>query len=415
MDLTDERKNIILTNLLRTLSGIGVLAYGPSVYFALADGFPLVAAADTVAYISIIVVAFLPRIGIKLKLAVLVLTCFFIAITVLFFTGAYGAGYIWLIAGIVLSALFGDRTTTIAAFIVSIVALAAYAVALQLGVPGKGFKPPHVLIVGTNLLVVCAALVIIIQRIQNDLMEVVEERKELADSLNVELTESKKIRGELAHALEEKEILVQELHHRVNNNMQIILSLIDLESKCEEAEIAMKRRIRALSAVNDLVIIDRNGDGAELSEVLRAAVDVALIDTFRGSRARTFVPAFQIVDAGLRPLFLSPQSAVMVALCVAELVSVRVDPLSAIRAVLAEKDNGVEIRFVFAAAEREESIAAGIQAIESGAIGEATAGTIAFRYLPPAADRATGPGVLLELSESLFLADRTDPVKREEA
>ena len=63
--------------------------------------------------------------------------------------------------------------------------------------------------------------------------------------------------GELAARNQEKEVLLKEIHHRVKNNLQVISSLLDLQSDAIEDEIALsavsdgQNRVRAMSLIHE--------------------------------------------------------------------------------------------------------------------------------------------------------------------
>jgi len=57
-----------------------------------------------------------------------------------------------------------------------------------------------------------------------------DEQAEIS-AIAYDITERKKIDGRIREALKEKEILLQEVHHRVKNNLQIIHSILNLQKK----------------------------------------------------------------------------------------------------------------------------------------------------------------------------------------
>ena len=83
------------------------------------------------------------------------------------------------------------------------------------------------------------------------------EKEKLEKQTREELEELVSIQtSELASSLKEKEILLKEIHHRVKNNLQIVISLLDLQlasvqnSKNKEVLIQSKSRIYSMSLIH---------------------------------------------------------------------------------------------------------------------------------------------------------------------
>lgn len=54
--------------------------------------------------------------------------------------------------------------------------------------------------------------------------------------VDIDVTDYKSIESRLLHALSEKDVMLKEIHHRVKNNLQIIMSLINLQNDASETK-----------------------------------------------------------------------------------------------------------------------------------------------------------------------------------
>ena len=74
----------------------------------------------------------------------------------------------------------------------------------------------------------------------------------------VDLTDIKNIENHLKASLQEKEILLKEIHHRVKNNMQIISSLLNLQTEYVDDEEAINVLKESQNRVRSMAIIHEN-------------------------------------------------------------------------------------------------------------------------------------------------------------
>lgn len=90
-----------------------------------------------------------------------------------------------------------------------------------------------------------------------------------------DITEQKKVEAQIQASLEEKEVLLKEIHHRVKNNLQIVCSLLELQSQCsrDAQVIAMfkesQTRIRAMSLVHEILYQSNDLGNLNFSEYIR--------------------------------------------------------------------------------------------------------------------------------------------------
>jgi len=81
---------------------------------------------------------------------------------------------------------------------------------------------------------------------------------------------------ELKHALKTKELLLQEVHHRVKNNLQVILSMIRLQNDEIEDQVVMEKfislenRINAIAKTYNMLLIKDNLEEIDMQEYINS-------------------------------------------------------------------------------------------------------------------------------------------------
>lgn len=124
--------------------------------------------------------------------------------------------------------------------------------------------------------------------------------------------ERKKLQIEMKKSLEEKSLLLKEIHHRVKNNLQIISSLINLQSnyiKDEESLIMFnetKNRIKAIAVVHEKL---RQTDGVDtvylgdylssITELLKDSLSIKNVNISINSDAKIELEIEKAIPCGL--------------------------------------------------------------------------------------------------------------------
>lgn len=94
----------------------------------------------------------------------------------------------------------------------------------------------------------------------------------------IDVSDRKRAENDLKNALDEKTSLLQELYHRTKNNMQVIISLLDMQSaSIEDPKLTgivkdTQNRIRSMALVHDRLYQSRNLSRINLSAYIRDLV-----------------------------------------------------------------------------------------------------------------------------------------------
>jgi len=96
-----------------------------------------------------------------------------------------------------------------------------------------------------------------IEGLSNTFNEMTQNLKNSRNETTIANTEQKRLNEKITKSLEEKEVLLREIHHRVKNNMQIITSLLNLQSqniedkKYKDIFIDSQNRIQAMALIHE--------------------------------------------------------------------------------------------------------------------------------------------------------------------
>jgi len=146
-----------------------------------------------------------------------------------------------------------------------------------------------------------------------------EEVTEKTEALKETNTELQNINKELRTSLEEKGVLLREVHHRVKNNMQIIMSLMNLQKPlyrdAHDARLVEKsiHRIQAMAIAHEQLYKTNDFTQISLEDYLKGMVDEIL-------RNKTSVGDELDVQVESEELYMGLELAVPIGLIVHELV-----------------------------------------------------------------------------------------------
>jgi two-component sensor histidine kinase len=135
-----------------------------------------------------------------------------------------------------------------------------------------------------------------------------------------DITDRKHAEEQVKSSLREKEVLLQEIHHRVKNNLQIISSLLNLQSRNISSEkvkdmFRMSRdRIRSMALIHEKLYQSKDLAKINFSLYIQS-ITVHLMQTYNASVDRIKL------DAEVKDVFLDINKAIPCGLIVNELVS----------------------------------------------------------------------------------------------
>ncbi len=153
-----------------------------------------------------------------------------------------------------------------------------------------------------------------------------------------DITERKKIEQDLYNTLKEREIMLQEIHHRVKNNLQIIDSVLNLQksynSKRSGTEIIsqVQRRISAMAEAHETMYRQQNLNTINMQEFL-----THLVSQIQGS----FIGDNKTMHTEIQNIGIPLEKGLLIGFITSELVE------NAFIHSIPQNETGVEIKVLF--------------------------------------------------------------------
>ncbi|MCU0359282.1 MAG: PAS domain S-box protein [Bacteroidia bacterium] len=134
------------------------------------------------------------------------------------------------------------------------------------------------------------------------------------------ITEKKQTQQKIEASLKEKEVLLREVHHRVKNNMQVVSSILNLQSSYVSDEYALallkesQNRIKTMAIIHESLYQNKSFSSVNFSEYVRTLIS-NIIHSYSHSKEKIKV------DLNLENVILPLDSSIPAGLILNELVT----------------------------------------------------------------------------------------------
>ena len=162
------------------------------------------------------------------------------------------------------------------------------------------------------------------------------EQGEISQILGIthDITERKQAEAKIKESLREKELLLQEIHHRVKNNLQVISSLLDLQSQHIEEPAMLEvfrescNRVRTMALIHEQLYQSKDCAKINFSEYIQNLTNYLF-------RAYSVNPDTITLELDIEEVALNINTAIPCGLIISELVS------NALKYAFPQKNGGV--------------------------------------------------------------------------
>ena len=134
------------------------------------------------------------------------------------------------------------------------------------------------------------------------------------------ITDKKFVQQRMEQSLKEKEVLLKEVHHRVKNNMQVVSSILNLQSSYVSDEYALallkesQNRIKTMAYIHESLYQNKSFTSVNFSEYVLTLVN-NIVQSYSFSKEKI------VLDLNIEKMTLSLDSSIPVGLIINELVT----------------------------------------------------------------------------------------------
>jgi PAS domain S-box-containing protein len=163
-----------------------------------------------------------------------------------------------------------------------------------------------------------------LERVKEDLEERVQMRtaelSKINNELKLEIEERRKAETALKISLDEKVVLLREIHHRVKNNLQVISSLLNLQSSQLSDELSIeifresKNRVRSMALIHEKLYQTKDLNSVKFDEYVKILAEELL-------SSYNIDPSKVKINVQIDPIIMGIDCTVLCGLILNELIS----------------------------------------------------------------------------------------------
>nr|WP_165778863.1 sensor histidine kinase [Leptospira perolatii] len=313
---------------------LGTLVYFPSINLAAKEGRYAIVWMDTIALFVVYLLLFRKKIPYSIKAYTVLGLNYLLGTGLLMTIGTEGGGLLWLFPFPILAGILFNFKHAVFSLGLNFVSLIIVSTFLMLQPLGWSMPQERFWVVGLNFMItnalVCVSIMILMRGLQENIKRKDEYLRFLKaknfhigrskKNLEKEILQRVEIEKELAENLKDKEVLLQEIHHRVKNNLQIVSGMLNLQniyaSDMDTSEVLGKAqdRIQAMALIHDHLYQQDKFSSINMKNYLGALVR-QLVSSYSSLDSR--VTLYTDID----PLHIPMEKAIPCGLIVNELIS----------------------------------------------------------------------------------------------